>query len=228
MSDTAHTEVYKGYRIVLKYDTDASNPRKEYDNLGHMVCFHKRYDLGDEHNYENPQALILDLTYLDEDELGRNPNDDLGDGSKHRIVWEPLYLYDHSGITMRTTPFGDPWDSGQVGVIYITYDAIAKDLGLTDVGNKWTPTPEQIAVYEKILKGEVETYDQYIRGDVYGYSIYAADEEAQNVDEDEDPPTEDDDEFWMDDEEESCWGFFGEAYAIQEAKDAIDAIIDQG
>ena len=30
----------------------------------------------------------------------------------------PLYLYDHSGITMNTTGFSCPWDSGQVGWIY--------------------------------------------------------------------------------------------------------------
>lgn len=32
----------------------------------------------------------------------------------------PLFLYDHSGITMNTSGFNCPWDSGQVGIIYIS------------------------------------------------------------------------------------------------------------
>ena len=34
------------------------------------------------------------------------------------MVILPLYLYDHSGITMNTCGFSCPWDSGQVGWIY--------------------------------------------------------------------------------------------------------------
>ena len=41
----------------------------------------------------------------------------------------PLYLYDHSGITMSISPFSCPWDSGQVGWIYCTPDAISKNFG---------------------------------------------------------------------------------------------------
>jgi hypothetical protein len=28
------------------------NPRMEFDNLGTMICFHKRYNLGDKHNWD--------------------------------------------------------------------------------------------------------------------------------------------------------------------------------
>lgn len=27
----------------------------------------------------------------------------------------PVYCYEHSGMTIKTGPFGDPWDSGQAG-----------------------------------------------------------------------------------------------------------------
>ena len=36
-----------------------------------------------------------------------------------KIIILPLYLYDHSGISMKTTPFSCQWDSGQVGWIYV-------------------------------------------------------------------------------------------------------------
>jgi len=68
----------------------------------------------------------------------------------------PLYLYDHSGITMKTSPFSCGWDSGQVGFIYISKDKIR---------GKWE---EKIYEY---LKSEVKTYDQYLTGDVYGFVI---------------------------------------------------------
>lgn len=224
--DAYHTEVYKGYRIVLHADSDPENPRKGMDNLGTMVCFHRRYNLGDEHNYSNPMDLLVTLG-VDEEEIGVNPTDDLGDGSKLRIVWEPLYLYDHSGITMKTTPFSCPWDSGQVGIIYVTYARIAQEENVPEAERStWVPTAEQIAQYETILKGEVEVYDTYIRGDVLGYRIY---EKADASEEDDDLQifTEEDDEFWNEDDEDSCWGFYGQEDALEAAKEVIDAMVNE-
>ena len=51
---------------------------------------------------------------------------------------------------------------------------------------------------EEVLRTEVEQYDLYLTGQVYGYEIEDADG----------------------DEEESCWGFLGEEYAEQSARDA--------
>lgn len=217
--DAYHTEVYKGYRIVLHADSDPENPRNGMDNLGTMVCFHRRYNLGDEHNYSNPMDLLVTLG-VDEEELGVNPTDDLGDGSKLRIVWEPLYLYDHSGITMKTTPFSCPWDSGQVGIIYVTYARIAQEENVPEAERSaWVPTAEQIALYETILKGEVEVYDTYIRGEVLGYQVYSKkdDPDLEGYD-----LTEDDDEYWCDEDEDSCWGFYGKDAAMEAAKEHID------
>jgi hypothetical protein len=62
-----------------------------------------------------------------------------------RIHWLPLFLYDHSGISISTGSFGCRWDSGLVGFIW-TADETAR--------NEW-------------LESEVATYDQYLRGDQY-------------------------------------------------------------
>ena len=43
------------------------------------------------------------------------------------MVILPLYLYDHSGITMNTCGFSCPWDSGQVGWIYADKAMIDKE-----------------------------------------------------------------------------------------------------
>jgi len=35
---------------VILRDSDPINPR-EWDNVGSMICWHSRYNLGDTHNY---------------------------------------------------------------------------------------------------------------------------------------------------------------------------------
>ena len=37
------------YLLQVMYDDEPLNPRTDYDNFGKMVCWHSRYNLGDEH-----------------------------------------------------------------------------------------------------------------------------------------------------------------------------------
>jgi len=93
---------YKGHRIQIHYDEDGPNPRTEFDNITHMICFHKRYNLGDKHDYKNWHEF-WDWRLEQRDNL-----------------WcQNLYLYDHSGLSISMTPFSCQWDSGHVGFIYI-------------------------------------------------------------------------------------------------------------
>lgn len=96
----------------------------------------------------------------------------------------PLYLLDHSGLQMRTSSFCDPWDSGQVGWIYLT-----KATFLHESGYAKSDWPQR--AYE-ILEGEVKTYDQYLTGEVCGFQEFELDEDGD----------------WTD-TENSCWGFYG-------------------
>lgn len=133
------------YELSIFRDEDAESPR-EWDNLGKMVCWHRRYALGDKHDFDSPQDFYESAEYKD------------------IFVILPIYLYDHSGITISNDDFGDRWDSGQVGYIYATKDSIRKIFG---------KEPSQIDHKEIIeqLKGETTTYDQYLQGDVYGFTI---------------------------------------------------------
>lgn len=219
-SDVAHSEIYRGYKIDIVYDAYPLNPRTENENLGHMICFHRRYTLGDTHNYRYPSELIEELT-------GKEPegdlNDAIGDGSAYRIVWEPLYLYDHSGLSMQTIPFSCPWDSGQVGIIYLTYDEIQKDIGVEHTGvGPWVPSKDVIEQYTKLLKCEVEEYDYYLSGNCYGFRIYGPDLDHA------DDPTEED-MHWLEDEEDSCYGFLCnyDGYVLETAKEIVNSIIDK-
>ena len=145
-------------RVRIVHDQDVESPR-EWDNVGRMVCWHRRYNLGDEQPKDSPQEwkrnLAADHVNGNEDQIPDEHVDRILE--KHFIIL-PLYLYDHSGITMSCAPFSCPWDSGQVGYIYCT-----KQRGIAEC-----TTVENA---EKCLQGEVKVYDQYLRGDVYGFVV---------------------------------------------------------
>ena len=165
------------YTVKVVQDSDPCNPRTEWDNQAHMICFHSRYNLGDKHNMSREELKnICKLKY---------------------VYSLPLYLYDHSGITMNTTGFSCPWDSGQVGRIYITREDYLKNWGKKRVNKKH--------IYE-VLKAEVEEYDNFLTGEVYGFRV---EDETENV-------------------IHSCWGFFGDSkYCLEEGISEAKAQIRQ-
>lgn len=112
-----------GIRLNICIDEIPQNPR-EWDNLGTMVCGHRRYNLGDE-QAKNTELYNSWEEWLENEVI--KPN-----GSRNNVVVLPLYLYDHSGITMNTTGFSCPWDSGQVGWIYCTKERFRKETGYTE------------------------------------------------------------------------------------------------
>jgi len=183
-----------GFTAVLQTDPDPINPRKDYDNFGHMVCWHRRYNLGD----EQPKMNFSEWRRLLASGIVENDVDDDAVAAKiinENTIMLPLFLYDHSGITMNTTGFSCQWDSGQVGVIYATKDDVIKEYG------EWNP--ENIEKARKLMVGEVETYDQLLTGDVYGYEI--TDKSGEVVD--------------------SCWSIFGDKWANEEMEMALNAAV---
>jgi hypothetical protein len=169
--------------VKLIRDNDAESPRS-WDNLGTMACAHKRYNLGDEDGTrEALQIIYKHLSDKQLDEMGFDdgelPDIQAALEKTGQVIMLPLYLYDHSGITMSTSSFSCRWDSGQVGFIYVTKEKVRKEYGWKLL------TKERIAKIEAILKGEVEVYDQYLTGDVWGFEVIE------------------------DDKVDSCWGFFG-------------------
>lgn len=59
------------YLLKVSLDEDAPNPREDYDNMGTMVCWHRSYRLGDQHNYEDPGDFLQNLVEknVDDDEI---------------------------------------------------------------------------------------------------------------------------------------------------------------
>jgi hypothetical protein len=151
MDNVIRTEQYKGYTIQIVPDDIGESPR-EWDNLGIMVCSHKRYNLGDEQ--------------INSDEY--NSWDEVRDAliAKYEpVVILPLGLYDHSGITMYIGDTHDRWDGGQVGFILVPKAKALKEWDVKHI------SPARKAQIKSILENEVKTYDQYLRGEVVGYQI---------------------------------------------------------
>lgn len=49
------------YLLQVMYDTEPLNPREDYDNFGHMMCWHRRYNLGDGNHFEAPRDFLMNL-----------------------------------------------------------------------------------------------------------------------------------------------------------------------
>lgn len=125
--------------------------------------------------------------------------------------WLPLWLYDHSGISIscgeRTYPYDDVWDSSCIGWIVMLKKDM-KDLpGVNE--NNW----KRIA--DKIMKGEVLVYDKYLTGDVYGYKLLSKEDETSE---------------W--EEISSCWGFYGSNIwsngIVESVGNGIENALDSG
>lgn len=155
-----------------------------------MVCLHKRYAIGDKHDIRADDFTCWGgvKEYLCEE--------------KGAVVMLPLYLLDHGGITMATDssvfracdPAG--WDWGQVGFIYATREAVLAYFARKRL------TKSLLDRAKAVLANEVEVYDQYLQGDVWGYIL--EDDQGNGV--------------------YSLWGLFGYEYAKQEAELAMKEV----
>lgn len=161
---------YKNHIIKIVQDDCPESPR-EWDNLGTMYFLHKRYNLGDKHN-------------LDSEDIQAIENDE-------NYISLPVYMYEHSGYTIRTYPFSCSWDSGKLGIIAIHKDKVKKEFGKKRISKKLR------AKIIEYLDNEVKTYDDYLTGNCYGYQI--EDLTGNQID--------------------SCYGFIGDMdYCLNEAK----------
>jgi len=159
---------YRGFDINIYNDECPANPVKEWDLFGTMVCCHGRYDLGHE-SFTNSDDLWQELADVADYEYdgywASEYRDEIMKALEKVAFVLPLYLYDHSGITMNTGGFSCSWDSGQVGWIYVLKDDVRRE-------QKWKRiTKDREAKVYKWLEGAVEVYDHYLTGNVYGYVI---------------------------------------------------------
>lgn len=212
--DAIHEENYKGLTIYIVPDYDpALNPIDDYDMLGKQVYWHRRMNLG--HCWKETNK------YSPMEWLEREINDDVyelwQENHSRRLEYQdylmelfikknlviPVSAYEHGGITISASGRRAGWDSfdsGQLGFVYVSNSDAYKEFNVTKI------TPEIREKVEQRLISEVEEYDYYLTGQVYGYII--EDENGEHLD--------------------SCWGFLGDyKYCLEEAKSAADYWAEQ-
>lgn len=179
---------YKGMTIQICYDGDAESPRK-WDNVGTIYSNHRDY---------NPDGHKIDEIENEEGELVSEELD-------RRFIWLSVYYYEHSGLTVSTKrnyPYNDRWDSGLFGIIAVEKERLRKEYGWKAI------TKERREQILRSLEGEIETFDSYCRGEVYGFVV--EDEEGEEIDD--------------------CGGYYGDDgmdYAIFEAKGSVDCELER-
>lgn len=253
-----------GRRAVVGYlsrDESPSDSRKEFDQIDHMICWHNRYTLGDEHSFKDSDELFKELcreaigddnrwermlekldTKVDKIYRASDTSTDRGRVAfwkdqdavtadfYHKIfnkhyVMLPLFLYDHSGITMSTGPFSCRWDSGMVGIIYMSKK---------DALDNWGGKIMSRKVREKCiasLKASIEEYDMFLTGEVYGVCSQCFVNVAAEGD---DPKWEAFEDrgligynsnrtpIYGDVGRDECWGFYGDKYAEEELESRVE------
>lgn len=218
------SEQHYVYRIVR--DEYPESPR-DWDNLGVMACWSRRYSLGDVQPKVDIQDYLADLIGWDDDRqqavydywfnradgsdeerhtTARNKLEErIKEEFDKQFIGLELYLWDHSGLSMSSGPFEYPCDSSIFGIIYISRAKAREEFHLKRITRVWE---DRIKGY---LKGEVETFDQYLTGQVYGYRIFEVPEGVN-------PEELSEEEIEALEEVESCYGFYGEKDAEEEAK----------
>ncbi len=180
-------------KLFIIRQAHPQNPREWSEYFSTMAYKHRKYSLGEE-QISDPIEWLEEKLGLQPKMQNRERLEELEERFFEKYIALPLYLYDHSGITMATTPFGCRWDSGKVGYIYLSKEKAREEYGWKNLSKK---RRERL---EEYLRNEVKEFDQYLTGEVFRFKV--EDEEGEEVD--------------------SCGGFYGMDWENNGIKDHID------
>lgn len=125
----------------------------------------------------------LGTVHMDADEMQRIADDP-------RYWSAPVYAYIHSGVTISMGSFGDPWDSGQSGIVYAEKSSLAAAFG----HKRWNQHTAARAA--RAARAIVKDLDLILRGEIYRYEITTDD--GEHLD--------------------SCGGYVGEDHCREDAE----------
>lgn len=186
-------ELYKriegsNHTLEIYYEDGAETPRA-WDNLAQMIFVGKYTYLGDKHSVEFPSF--------------ENRQDFIDRGAEivkkqlNAAIVVPIHLYKHSSVGISTSysyPYNCPWDSGTIGFAVVTKEKLYKEYNVKRINKKLLEKARQI------LEGEINTLNNYVSGDVFGYKLF--NKKGDVVD--------------------SCWGFYGTDMATNGITDNVD------
>tara|TARA_B100000700_G_scaffold178953_1_gene197615 strand:- start:11141 stop:11836 length:696 start_codon:yes stop_codon:yes gene_type:complete len=164
--------------LKIFYDPEPMSPRDSDCNFAKMIFVHPRYELGD----SNPLNILRDdiinhPRYNTTTAESYNLNDarDLLEYAQKIdlfAVFQKVYCYEHSGITIDTEPFSCPWDSGMLGFMYVTKDDIRENWNIKRVTKQYLERAKQL------MLAEFKTQKSYVDGENYGFAIFEKQEDG--------------------------------------------------
>jgi hypothetical protein len=175
-------------RYLVRDDFLDRGPDDEGDDNLFLVHYHRDFEI-------KRDSIITknDLRnwYRDDFEDYKEDPDDENEVAKFPLSETyhifPVAAYIHGGVVLSLgsgSHFPDQrWDVSHVGAVLVSKKEWEEE------GKAW-----------EAAKGHVETWNQYLSGDVYGCVLETYDKKKNQIDHD------------------SCWGFYGHKYALEEIK----------
>ena len=190
------TITYNNCNILISPNEYALNPLINFDLLTRFFTWHKSYNLGNDHQFRTPNEFIqyYKITHKNNEYI-----------SSHQdiLLIKPLYLYDHSSLSLSTTPFSCRWDSGQVGFVMM----LRSDILCFYNKKKITKKIQQEIL--QTMENDIALYNHYLEGDVYRYECKT--KEGRFID--------------------ACSGYYGydhqQSGLLRDAKSHIDSYLQQ-
>lgn len=155
----------KYYKLVL--DHPETNPYErpiDQDELFKYALHHGRY------SFRNDFPQINTGDYNNWEEYLNAIQEDL----EQEILSFPIYMYEHSGISFSTTPFGYIWDSGKLGYAIITKEKLFKEYNVEKITESLKKN--LMGFLQNILK----EHTQYINGEIYTVELYKLGDEVKD------------------------------------------------
>lgn len=144
------------WELKIGYDEFSDSPRKDC-NIGKILCLPNRY-------IEN--ELELPYEYNEKFKESRNLIEIEEMLTKLGYIHERISVYDHSGVSIY---LGSPccrWDSGYIGWYVVDKKQYREN------NNKKRISKKDLEHIDKIMQSEIETYNNWINGNVYFYELY--------------------------------------------------------
>lgn len=193
-----HDDSLRVVEKIVMWTCDGGDGPREWSNLGEMVI-RKVMDFGGDRNVcdDKMRSLMNRCQGLPDWESGDYPeyydlveqydNDEISERdykarlqeltNKHKkepLVWLPIYALRHSGIWLSTTKnfngYTCQWDTSFAGIIYVENDKMIEEYGDLSADSRSKAIAQ--------LESEVKTYEQYLQGDIYGFTTFDAEDEA--------------------------------------------------
>lgn len=151
------------WELKISYDEFTDSPRN-WDNLG-TICVSRacRY-------VDNEATALSDSDVLE----WCNAEKDKKALENRGYIVLPLSVYDHSGVSIYIGGKCDPWDSSQIGWYIVSREDVRKEYGVKRISHKL------LEKVKNILDNEVRTFNHYINGEVYTFTLKHNDEEVDS------------------------------------------------